>query len=86
MRAEQREALRGRLARRGVSTLVHYDRPVHRHMRLPPSRARPGRLRTSERLCKEVLSLPLYPELRDEEVEYVIDAVHSSFPRLRVAQ
>ena len=85
MRAEQREALRGRLARRGVSTLVHYDRPVHRHSAYRRL-ARPGRLRTSERLCKEVLSLPLYPELRDEEVEYVIDAVHSSFPRLRVAQ
>ena len=68
-----------------MSTLVHYDRPMHRHPRLPPL-ARPGRVRTSERLCKEVLSLPLYPELRDEEVEYVIDAVHASFPRLRVAQ
>ena len=85
VRTEQREALRGRLARRGVSTLVHYDRPVHRHSAYRRLE-RPGRLRTSERLCKEVLSLPLYPELRDEEVEYVIDAVHSSFPRLRVAQ
>ena len=85
VRSEQRESLRGRLARRGVSTLVHYDRPIHRHSayrRLD----RPGRLRASERLCNEVLSLPLYPELRDEEVEFVIDAVHSSFPRLRVAQ
>ncbi len=83
VRAKERNSLRGRLARRGVSTLVHYERPIHRH---PAYRvlARPGRLRTSERLSTEVLSLPLYPELRDEEVEYVIDAVHSSFPRLRV--
>jgi dTDP-3-amino-3,4,6-trideoxy-alpha-D-glucose transaminase len=85
VRAKQRESLRGRLARRGVDTLVHYDRPIHRN---PAYRAlaRPGHLRTSERLCAEVLSLPLYPELRNEEVEFVIDAVHASFPRLRVAR
>ena len=47
---------------------------------------RPGRLGISERLCAEVVSLPLYPELLDE-VEFVIDAVHAScLVRPRVAR
>ncbi len=83
--AVQRESLRANLAQCGVSTLVHYDRPVHGNVAFE-SLARPGRLPVSERLCAEVLSLPLYPELRDEEAEFVIDAVHASFSRLRVAR
>ncbi|MBA2462951.1 MAG: DegT/DnrJ/EryC1/StrS family aminotransferase [Actinobacteria bacterium] len=84
VRTKARESFRERLARRGVETLVHYERPIHRHPAYA-SLDRRGKLRTSERLCTEVVSLPLYPELRDEEVEFVIDAVHASFRRSRVA-
>ena len=62
--------------------------PTDRSIATPPTGPSPAPVtcETSERLCAEVLSLPLYPELRDEEVEFVIDAVHASFPRLRVAR
>jgi dTDP-4-amino-4,6-dideoxygalactose transaminase len=68
--APDREAFRQALAARGVGTLVHYSRPVHGHRPY----ARLGRhtsLEVSERLAAEVVSLPLYPELSDAEVEYV---------------
>jgi dTDP-3-amino-3,4,6-trideoxy-alpha-D-glucose transaminase len=69
-----RERFRDRLAERGVETLVHYPRAVHEH---PAYRhlARPGELDVSERLARTVVSLPLYPELTDDEVDAVIDAV-----------
>ena len=51
-----------RLAGRGIETLVHYPRAVHQHPGYAHL-ARPG-LEESERLAAEVLSLPLYPELR----------------------
>ena len=50
------------LARRGIGTLVHYPRAVHEHPAYA-ALARPGKLARSERLAREVLSLPLYPEL-----------------------
>jgi dTDP-4-amino-4,6-dideoxygalactose transaminase len=57
-----------------VQALVHYPRPVHRHEGYRHL-ARP--LPVSELLCDEVLSLPLYPELRDDEVERVADVLSS---------
>jgi dTDP-4-amino-4,6-dideoxygalactose transaminase len=73
IRSPDREGLRRRLAERGVETLVHYPRAVHQHPAYARL-ARPG-LEESERLAAEVLSLPLYPELSDDEVAAVIEAV-----------
>jgi dTDP-4-amino-4,6-dideoxygalactose transaminase len=75
VRAPERERLRERLAERGVETLVHYPRPVQ----LQPAYRRLARdgLETSERLCTEVVSLPLYPELSDGEAEHVATATRA---------
>ena len=72
--AARRDELRGRLAERGIETLVHYPRAVHQHPAYA-SLARPGLLERSERLAAEALSLPLYPELTDAEAEAVAAAV-----------
>jgi dTDP-3-amino-3,4,6-trideoxy-alpha-D-glucose transaminase len=74
VRSQDRDGLRSRLASRGVETLVHYPRAVHQH---PAWRelARPGALFESERAAAEVLSLPLYPQLTDDEADTVIEAV-----------
>lgn len=85
VRIAERDELRKELAGRGVGSLVHYDRPIHRHPAYA-SLDRPGKLRTSERLCTEVVSLPLHPELTDAEVELVVDAVHASFRHARIAR
>jgi len=74
VRSPSRDVLANKLASRGIQTLVHYPRAVHEH---PAYRdlARPGRLGRSERLSREVLSLPLYPQLRDDEIHAIVDAV-----------
>jgi dTDP-4-amino-4,6-dideoxygalactose transaminase len=72
IRVPHREAFRARLAGAGVETLVHYPLPVHGHPAYARL-ARPG-LETSERLAREVVSLPLYPELTDDEAEAVARA------------
>jgi dTDP-4-amino-4,6-dideoxygalactose transaminase len=71
--AEDREAFRARLRDRGVETLVHYPEPIHKQ----PAYAHLPRVDVpvSERLCTEVVSLPLYPELTDAEAEQVVEAV-----------
>jgi dTDP-3-amino-3,4,6-trideoxy-alpha-D-glucose transaminase len=74
VRSPEREALRDRLHSRGVETLVHYPLAVHQHPGWSDL-ARPGALGESERAAREVLSLPLYPQLTDDEAGRVIEAV-----------
>jgi dTDP-4-amino-4,6-dideoxygalactose transaminase len=71
--ADDREGFRARLRERGVETLVHYPEPIHTQ----PAHAHLPRVDVpvSERLCKQVVSLPLYPELTDDEAERVVKAV-----------
>jgi dTDP-4-amino-4,6-dideoxygalactose transaminase len=72
----RRDALQAGLKDRGIGTLVHYPVPVHLQAAY---RGRillgPGGLPRTELAAKSVLSLPLYPQLGDAEVDTVIDAV-----------
>ena len=74
--AENRDAFRAKLLERGVETLVHYPVPIHRQ---PAWTHLAGEvpLAVSERLCEQVVSLPLYPELTDAEAEQVVAAVNA---------
>ncbi len=77
IRSPRRDELARELEQRGIGTLVHYPRAVHQHTAYREL-ARPGRLDRSERLAREVLSLPLYPELTDDEATAVITAVREA--------
>ncbi len=72
VRTPKREALRAFLEQKGIATGVLYPVPIH----LQPAyvgkiQIGPGGLSVTEGLCKEILSLPLYPELTDAEVDHV---------------
>lgn len=73
-----RDAFRAALAERGVATLIHYPRPVHLQPAYMAIRRGPSGLERTERLAGEIVSLPLYPELLDAEVEAVVDAVRAA--------
>ena len=77
IRSPQRDDLAKHLAVRGIRTAVHYPTPVHLQ---PLYRGRHREaLPESERASREVLSLPLFPELRADELEAVVAAVMSFF-------
>lgn len=70
VRAAQRDRFRAALDAGGVATLIHYPHPVHGHepyRTLGQGRALAG----AEELARTVVSLPLYPELTDDEVDHV---------------
>jgi dTDP-4-amino-4,6-dideoxygalactose transaminase len=71
---DNRDILARNLAIRGIETKVHYREPLHE---LPAyaDYTGPDILSVASALARRVLSLPIYPELSDLEVEYVIDAV-----------
>jgi dTDP-3-amino-3,4,6-trideoxy-alpha-D-glucose transaminase len=72
VRVPDRGAFRAALAEQGVQTAVHYPRAVHEH---PAYRHLGGHFPVAEALAREVVSLPLYAELTDEEAETVVSAV-----------
>jgi dTDP-4-amino-4,6-dideoxygalactose transaminase len=71
----QRDALREHLQKAGISTGLHYPIPVHLQPAFRHLGYEEGDLPETERACKEVLSLPMYPELPDEAVLSIVDSV-----------
>jgi len=69
-----RDTLKANLALRKIDTRVHYANPLH-EMSLYRAYPGPDMLAASSSLARRVLSLPIYPELTDLEVEYISDQV-----------
>jgi dTDP-4-amino-4,6-dideoxygalactose transaminase len=78
VRSSDRGALQASLKEQGISTAVHYPRPIHLQPAMAPAGGRAGDLPVSEMLTKEVLCLPLYPELPFEDIARVADAVRAA--------
>ncbi|HEY7074352.1 MAG TPA: DegT/DnrJ/EryC1/StrS family aminotransferase [Solirubrobacteraceae bacterium] len=75
VRVADREAARAHLRRRGIETGVHYPRPAHRHPAWDGVLAEPAvPLPNATAWAAEELSLPMFPELRRDEIERVIAA------------
>jgi len=77
IRSAQRDALKAFLRERGVGTDVHYPLPAH--LQVPYARygRGSGSLPITEQLAHDVLSLPMYPELSDDDVDYVAEQVRA---------
>ena len=78
IRTPRRDELLGHLRANGVDAGIHYPVPVHRQ---PPysNCASPSALPVTEQLVGEVLSLPMYPELRSDQVARVTGLVREFF-------
>jgi dTDP-4-amino-4,6-dideoxygalactose transaminase len=88
IRAPERDALQAHLRERGIAAAVHYPRPIHLQPSMAAVGGETGDLPVSERVSREVLCLPIYPELPDEGVERIAREVRSfvgSGDRLRRA-
>lgn len=75
IRTEQRDELRKQLRADDIVTLIHYPVPVHEQ---PAYRGRislPVPLPHTEAIARQILSLPIYPELTTDEVDAVIGAI-----------
>ncbi|MBA2451059.1 MAG: DegT/DnrJ/EryC1/StrS family aminotransferase [Chloroflexi bacterium] len=71
-----RDGLKAALAERGVGTGIHYPLPAHLQEPYAELGAGLGSLPVTERLASRVLSLPMFPELPLEQVDYVAEAVN----------
>ena len=76
IRSRKRDQLVAHLREAGIEILISWPKPLHLqesldlgHFHLPKT----------EQISKEVLSLPLYPELSNEKVNYVIESIHDFY-------
>jgi dTDP-4-amino-4,6-dideoxygalactose transaminase len=80
IRLAERDPLRDRLRAAGISTGIHYPMPVH----LQPAYSGrlacgPSGLGVTERAATQILSLPMYPQLRDATVDRVVEEIEAFF-------
>ena len=78
LRFDKRDELKAKLAERGIATGIYYPGPLHLQNAYLNLGYKEGDLPESENVCKQVLSLPIFPELKREEVETVARAVRES--------
>ncbi|WP_320677457.1 DegT/DnrJ/EryC1/StrS family aminotransferase [Prochlorococcus sp. MIT 1300] len=69
----QRDILKEKLEGQGVNTIIYYPIPIHLQDAYDYLGYKKGSLPITEKLCEEVLSLPMFPELASREQQYVVD-------------
>jgi dTDP-4-amino-4,6-dideoxygalactose transaminase len=75
IRAPRRDALRAYLTELKIGTEIYYPQPLHLQHSLASLGYKLGDFPVSERAAEEVLALPMYPGLRNDEVETVVEAI-----------
>jgi len=71
VRVPDRDRVKQRLADRGITTGVYYPIPLHLQECFAYLGGKEGDLPETEKACREVLAIPVYPELKAEQVKYV---------------
>jgi len=75
IQAEDRDGLQKFLSAKGISTGLHYPMPLHLQKAYAHMGLAGGSFPVAEKVAGRLLSLPMYPELTNEQIEYVVDAI-----------
>jgi dTDP-4-amino-4,6-dideoxygalactose transaminase len=78
VRVPNRDAVLQRMSARGVNCGIHYPIPIHLQKAYGFLGLKPGSFPVAERCAQELLSLPMYPELRPAQIELVVQALKES--------
>ena len=75
VRTPRRDELAAHLTQAGIGVVIHYPLPLHLQPAYRELGYGPGSLPVSEACAQQVISLPMYPELTDVQIERVTSAV-----------
>jgi len=83
IRTKYREELKSFLFQKGIGTMVHYPIPPHLQQAYKTLNFKKGDFPVSEHLAETVLSIPMWPGLSEEQVEWVVEQVKTFFRELK---
>lgn len=75
VQVEQRNKVINYLKSEGIQTMIHYPTPLHLQKAYTNLGYKKGDFPVSEALCNKVVSIPIYPELTEQQVSYVCDSL-----------
>ena len=79
IKAENRDGLAAYLKENGVGTCVYYPVPLHLQKCFAYLGYKEGDFPVAEKLCREALALPIYPEITEDEVSYVCEKIREFY-------
>ena len=77
VRVQNRDAVLEELQKKGIGVLIHYPIPVHLQEAYADAGYKKGSLPVAERVADEILSLPMFPHMSEEQVEYVCQSLQA---------
>jgi len=77
IKCRKRDELQRFLAEKGIQTFIHYPTPIHLQPAYKDLNIPAGSFPIAEQCAREILSLPMYPELTREQIEYTCEAINS---------
>ena len=84
VRSQARDRVRAALEARGIATDIHYPVPDHLQQAARGTTAAAAQLPATEQAAREILTLPCYAELKDEEISAVVGALQTLAQEARV--
>lgn len=75
VRSQRRDALKAYLKKQGIGTLIHYPVPIHLQRAYRGRLGDKGLLSYTEEACREILSLPMYPQLSEKQVRSISELI-----------
>jgi dTDP-4-amino-4,6-dideoxygalactose transaminase len=82
VRTKKRNALSEYLSHRGIQTGIHYPIPIHLQLAYAELGHERGEFPVAEQLAEEILSLPMYPDLTEEQIGLVAEAVREFYDKV----
>jgi dTDP-4-amino-4,6-dideoxygalactose transaminase len=79
LKAESRDRLQAHLKEKGIGTAVHYPLGIHRQDAYLPLGYGPGTLPKTDDAATKVISLPMFPELEEAEIEHVVKSIREFY-------
>lgn len=79
IKTKNRDFLYEKLREQGIETLIYYPIPIHLQKAFNYLKYSKGSFPVTEKICNEILSLPMYPEITKDIQEYVVDKIKLNF-------
>lgn len=79
IQAAKRDELQDFLKQAGISTVIHYPTPIHLQTAYKTLGFKKGDFPITENMAKNILSLPMFPELKKEEIKYIAEKIEEFY-------